>query len=493
MILKQTCNKSSGNIKKAMAQEEGCATDDRKIQNMLMGSLSELGLNSSETPRTSLSNSSDLLLFNHDDSIFELPLKDKYNLKGSNFSELNDDLLATHVPVLSHPSKKVRFENSDNVPDQQGDTEEEGSGSTTSVSHQEHESDRDSLPTSPHTKSRIEVENLLEKANAFNEFVSENIERMNPISSEILAPPRINSQGRMGSDARSDSISGFALSDSEYDADSVLERVNSQNTNDPFTHSNIESQLGGTFDNLRNSPVYTGITNNFVDDDNSGSTSNNNYTEFEEFEIQVPDDFKPNALKKADIQDNQSLLFSKYGFNSELNDISVEEALENYLETLELIINNSKDESKLAAYMDDDPHYETFSMRSAPSIEYRRFVQRIQNKCMFGSIIYLGATYLVQILFLKREDQNGPVRLKRRLHENEIHRVIIGTIRISTKLLEDFVHSHEYICKVCGISKKLMTKIELALIFCLKNDNLLVNSAKLMATKYILDDLRAMN
>lgn len=475
-----------------MTQEE-VNSDDGKIEKILMGSLSELDLNSVETSKPGNGfNGSDFLLFNHDDSIFELPLKDKYNLKGSNFSELNDDLLTTHVPVLSHPSKKVRFENDDaEHKNEAGDHEEDGGGSTTSVSHHGNETDRDSLPTSPHSRSRLEVENLLEKANAFNEFVGDNLERINTLSSDVLAPPRIMSQGRMGSEARSDSISGFALSDSEYDADSILERVNSQNANDPFTHSNILSQLGGTYDSLRNSPVYTGISNNFIDGDNS---SNDTFNAWDHFELQVPETLKPDMQKRmAEPEDNRSMLLSKYECNNELFEISVEEALQNYLDTLKKIMEYSRDDSRYISELDSDPNYQTFAMKSAPSIEYERFVQRIQSKCMFGSIIYLGATYLLQILFLTRENREGPVKLKRKLLDNEVHRVVIGTIRISTKLLEDFVHSQEYICKVCGISKRLMTKLELGLIFCLKDDNLLVNSEKLMATKFIVDDLRANN
>ncbi|KAL3228578.1 PHO85 cyclin-10 [Nakaseomyces bracarensis] len=459
-----------------MTQED---VADGKMQ--ILGSLSELELNSSAETSAGLSNGSDFL-FSQDDSIFELPLKDKYNLKGSNFSELNEVFDSVHMPVLGHPSKKVRFEDGE----VREEAEVDGSGSSTSVSQDAREIEKDLHK--PHN----EVENLLERANAFNEYVGDNLDRMNSMSSEMLAPPRINSQGRMGSEGRSDSISGFALSDSEYDADSVLERVSSQTTNDPFTHSNILSQLGGTYlsDDIGNSP-YAGISNNFLDSGNN--SSNDTINDQEEFEIQVPEIFKPKGVKKSDIEDTWSVLLSKYECSNELFEIPVEDALQNYLDTLDKLLEYSKDDSKCINVMEDNPNYHTFSMKSAPSIEYQRFVQRIQSKCMFGSIIYLGATYLLQILFLTREEHAGPLRLKRRLHENEIHRVIIGTIRISTKLLEDFVHSHEYICKVCGISKKLMTKLELALLFCLKDENLLVNSEKLMATKFILDDLRAHN
>ena len=116
-------------------------------------------------------------------------------------------------------------------------------------------------------------------------------------------------------------------------------------------------------------------------------------------------------------------------------------------------------------------------MKSKPTLSSADFLKRIQNKCEYQPTVYLVATFLIDTLFLTRnESGNHVLQLKSKLQEKEVHRVIIAAVRLSTKLLEDFVHSHEYFSKVCGVSKRLLTKLEVSLLICLCNTELMVSN-----------------
>ena len=80
--------------------------------------------------------------------------------------------------------------------------------------------------------------------------------------------------------------------------------------------------------------------------------------------------------------------------------------------------------------------------------------------------------------------------LRHRFQENEVHRVVIAAVRVATKLIEDRVHSHEYFRKVCGISKKLLTRLEVKLLICLKNNRLAINAERMAGSALILQELQ---
>lgn len=92
---------------------------------------------------------------------------------------------------------------------------------------------------------------------------------------------------------------------------------------------------------------------------------------------------------------------------------------------------------------------------------------------------------------MTRDNPDSNIRVRLKLRENEIHRLIISTVRVSAKLVEDFVHSHEYFSKVCGVSKKLLSKLEVSLIMCIKNERLMITKQKLTASQKILDELQS--
>ncbi|CCH58011.1 hypothetical protein TBLA_0A02100 [Henningerozyma blattae CBS 6284] len=141
---------------------------------------------------------------------------------------------------------------------------------------------------------------------------------------------------------------------------------------------------------------------------------------------------------------------------------------------------------------DENDEFNNFKMKSTPTLSFGEFIKRIQSKCMFGPIVYLSASYLLQILLLTRDGENGALKLKIILHENEIHRLIIATIRIATKLIEDSVHSHLYMSKVCGVSKKLLLKIEISLLMCIVDENIVITCKHLNVPRFVLDELKSM-
>ena len=170
--------------------------------------------------------------------------------------------------------------------------------------------------------------------------------------------------------------------------------------------------------------------------------------------------------------------------------ISVEEALSNLSGTINLLLELSKDE-KCAIFnnKETEKEYANFYMKSKPSLSSVDFLKRIQDKCEYESTVYLVATFLMDTIYLTRND-NDVLQLKLKLQEKEIHRMIIATVRLSTKLLEDFVHSHEYFSKVCGVSKRLLSKLEVSLLVCLSDSELMISNKKLVASERILDELR---
>lgn len=111
-----------------------------------------------------------------------------------------------------------------------------------------------------------------------------------------------------------------------------------------------------------------------------------------------------------------------------------------------------------------------FHMKSTPTLSVSDYIDRIESKCCFPPIIYLTACFLLLTYCdLKYDEDTSRFSVSNQIDKFMAHRLIIALIRVSAKLLEDHVHSHSYFSKVCGVSKKLLTKIELSLILLLQN------------------------
>ncbi|CCC66656.1 hypothetical protein NCAS_0A00960 [Naumovozyma castellii] len=413
---------------------------------------------------------------------FDLPLKAKL-LQANNFSDLTADWNdMTTTPTNS--GKKVRFATSD--------------ASTEPISR------------TMSKDGKIPVEELLQCANDVNDYLSENIEKSNtnsktdPLNGKSFY--KIMSDVATQNTNRTESLSNFELSDNDleepYQLDSRLEE-NNNNESDDFLNDKL---LGGTLSPSDQKKIYSSSDNKssiatldqyMKQDGNEDNESNSQKSGIEPniFKNLNLDNDSSEQIENEDDLRNTSLLNNSENLHGEeFKELSTEDALNNYKETIDLILKFSQRENNddmMVSKLPPDPDvYKNYTMHNVPSLSYTDFINRIQSKCMFGAIVYMSATYLFQILLLDRDERDGPIKLKHKLQENEVHRMIIATIRVGTKLVEDFVHSHQYFCKVCGVSRKLLSKLEVTLLLCLKHDKIIITTEELVASVRVLQELR---
>ncbi|CEP62475.1 Pcl8p LALA0_S05e06480g [Lachancea lanzarotensis] len=173
----------------------------------------------------------------------------------------------------------------------------------------------------------------------------------------------------------------------------------------------------------------------------------------------------------------------------EAPDMSSDVALALYTETIERLLELSKDIDIIPEQI--LPPFATFHMKSAPTLGYEDYLQRFHGKFSFSSIVYLTAAYLLQTLVLRKDTDDGKLAFKFKVESRQVHRLIIATLRLATKLLEDCVHSHLYFSRICGISKKLLTRLEVALLECLNFQALKITNKTLLKTVQIHQELCA--
>ncbi|CCD25467.1 Pcl8p NDAI_0F01480 [Naumovozyma dairenensis CBS 421] len=448
---------------------------------------------------------------NLDNEIIDLPLKAKL-LQTNNFPELtadwNNNNSSSGTPGTPNginnvctginSAKRVRFE--------------EGLD----------DSDTETGLRRSSKSNKIPVEELLQSASDVNDYLGENIEKMNSFKGDPFNDTnfyRIMSDVATQNTTRTESLSNFELTDNEledpYKLDSNLGRAldqdnkgssspNSKLFDDPLSVSQQQLIYSQQSDNLSSSNLHLdrSVSNN---EDMKSQSSEINYGARKFGNLNINDQ-KEGEQSQSDEEEeieneddlrNTSLLVNREDVtDTPFKELSPEEAINNYKETIDLILKVSNsdvpDESKMILSNPvDTKDYVNFTMKNTPSLSYEDFLKRIQSKCMFGAIIYMSATYLFQILLLNRDDSKGPIKLKNKLQEVEIHRMIIATIRVATKLVEDFVHSHQYFCKVCGVSKRLLSKLEVSLILALKHDRLIITTDELASSVQILSELRS--
>lgn len=439
---------------------------------ILTGSLSELD----DEDDTGIQNEIDLPLKtnfnNHPTNFPDLMLNDA-SLNNISRDDIYDDHIQDDATIIESPlniDKRVRF-----------DTEE-----------------------SDNVNSKRGIEDLLENANQVNNFIGENLDKLNTFNSDSNSNMR-DSIFKIISDAgttRTESLSNFNLSENDSD------------TANSHSFDNMEANIVNILDNedsdgnIYNSNEPLNDPEHEIDDNtNSNSEYSVTNTELQSMSLF---DFSEQTCLKA-VHDYLSLkeqhlspdnkqdfevhpLYDPQTIKIENLEIPVEDSINNFEETINVIYELSHRDNMLAEPIDSLPNrFQTFSMKNVPSISYHDLLQRIQSKCMFGSIIYQTATYLFQILLLSRNNDNEQMKCTHTLHHEEIHRIIIATIRIGAKLTEDFVHSHQYFCKVCGISKKLLSRLEASLLICLKQNRLMITCERIAASSVILEELRTYN
>lgn len=407
---------------------------------------------------------------------FELPLKPKF-LQSENFSDLASD-----------------WEQS--IPDTPGQL---------SSSKLEKEQSKDAADAST-LKNRVHVEQLLQSANEMNSYLAQNMEKINSFQVGLLNGGK-GMYSTMGDDSSTcfnatnlSSTSNFELSDDELeDTTGCTSSIFDKNLLHQQSVLNI-TRRKSPLSKPQNASFEIGDSNdidkhNVKDFDFSECSSITSF-DIGGLHITPPHDEEEDNLdedreeqEKSNFESENPLLRGIHG-DTDVPHISVEEALANLSGTINLLLELSKDE-KCAIFnnKETEKEYANFYMKSKPSLSSVDFLKRIQDKCEYESTVYLVATFLMDTIYLTRND-NDVLQLKLKLQEKEIHRMIIATVRLSTKLLEDFVHSHEYFSKVCGVSKRLLSKLEVSLLVCLSDSELMISNKKLVASERILDELR---
>lgn len=429
---------------------------------------------------------------------FELPIKISLVNHDTNFPDL----------LLTETNTTLQENNSnDDINSKSNNTNSEIKAINDSVNNDKRvrfdtESNKNNNNNNNMYKSKRGIEGLLQNASEVNDFIGDNLDRLNTFNSDSNPSIR-NSLYKMLSDAgtnRTESLSNFDLSEDELDTIRSHSFENINATLDNVLHDGESCQSEEYSANIDNK--ISNMEHMYLDTDNSTSSNQSSVStaSFDFSEMSCRNSIenyifnkKENYIQKMNEHNVNfpiKLLYDPKNINGENVTISVEQAIANFEETIRLISELSHRNDMLDNQMIDTNKFHTFCMKNTPSISYHALLQRIQSKCVFGSIIYQTATYLFQILLLRRSQPEENLRCTHILHHDEIHRMIIATIRVGAKLTEDFVHSHQYFCKVCGISKKLLSKLEVSLLICLKQNRLMITCERLAASINILEELR---
>lgn len=266
--------------------------------------------------------------------------------------------------------------------------------------------------------ARTDVEKLLECASAENFSFAETLEKVSSLNSDTFR-------------SRSDSASNF-------DLDEFMSEMSSE----PPSSRDLDLDPEPEFD----------ITNS--DDD----------TIVELEIIRIP----PGSSYGLELPK----LLQPFGSGSG-NCIDDDNARTQYLQFIKTLVSLGNDTESV------DTNLKPFAMNELPSVSLDAFLERIQNKCMFGAVIYAGATYLLQILLLEGE----PAHLRAEVTPCHTHRLVISSLRLAAKLTEDFVHSHHYYAKVVGVSGRLVARLERSLLRLLQVRELCITEKRLLASR----------
>ncbi|GAV54559.1 hypothetical protein ZYGR_0AN00270 [Zygosaccharomyces rouxii] len=382
-----------------------------------------------------------------DEDTFELPIRAtpfRYN----NFSALSEDWKSfggSHTGI----NKRVRFDSDRNNNNENDDS---GTGSRSDT-----------------IRGKRNVEELLQYANRVNEYLALNLEEIDMFRSELMDSDSmpyksIGSETTLATTATtaSGSVSNFELSDSEVEED----KVNLNHSN-----SGISSDSERAWEN-------TLVTQESGRD-----------------ELKIPsfEEILQHVRRASEREEDNAKGENEFNVPSITTCETMEtwQAIEVFQGTIHCILEMFQRHDQQDMANSHDFYFKQFYMKSMPTLTYQEFIARIQSKCIYSPAVFLASAFLLQTLCLTRNENNSKIRLKRRLQESQIHRLVIACVRVATKIMEDHVHSHQYFCKVCGISKRLLSRLEMSLVTCLKNEQFMVTRERLASTSKIKDELMA--
>ena len=311
-------------------------------------------------------------------------------------------------------------------------------------------------------KRKPNVEQLIESATSMNDYVEENLNKINEFRNKFYhkngmynSTSNNNSMDNLGIRSHLGSTSNFELSDTETcPLPEEEEDTVHYNMNDNIDFSSMLSQSNENKQSAQDE-------------------LNSNVRKYAALK-QVPGNSNNNI-------DNIDLYKQVYEYDPshlvKINEILIDDAIKYFITTIEQCLILSP--SNIISSSNKRPDLSSFKMKSLPSVSYHALINRIQKKCEFEPIIFLQSIYLLQVLLLTH-DNNNTIRFKTNLEECHIHRLIIALIRISCKLLQDKQYSHEYFSKVCGITKRLLTKLEVSLMIAVRDNGLMARNRDLL-------------
>lgn len=457
-------------------------------------------------------------MFDMETGTFGLPLKAHHDLK-SNFGELEDDINGwVSIPgsrsisptninnhILSTRPKRVRFTTRGEDDSLIDDIRSSNNSSHIGLASRRPASamsNISSFSTLQPTQNKRSVEQLLFTASELNAYVEKNKDNIKLYRTQVMNNDSFyNSMSDISSPMvnpkNTESMSNFILTDVEDDGEDDID--------DTLDYNRIIA--GSPVDALsRRSRSPINLDLSLEEDDDETHQLHNFDTDCE-----VDDEELGKAILHK-VQEQQStrchadchlldctcfpLIDANLISSTDLIANTIEESINNFIEAITIILKLSKDGEQDEEQELLPREHRKFLMKNTPSLSFQDFIKRIQTKCELNPTIYMCATYLLQCLFLNKEentdnDNNPPcLKLKRDMLNNGVHRLIIALIRISCKILEDQIYSHEYMSKVCGVSKRLLTQLESSLMTCLKNQNLMITIKKLNASVAILSEMR---
>lgn len=437
-----------------------------------------------------------------DEEEFELPLKTRSRLfHESNFPDLD---------AMPSPEKRVRFEGS-TVGSWSPLTVEKSEDLGKELMGLKLAQQNQGLAAS---SRKPHIEDLIQHAHSLNQYLDQNMDRINTFQSNVYYQgsegPRSISQNFASNVATapttpSGSVSNFQLS--EAGASNSLDNEQSACDDDLLTGAL-------TVDNEREDHRIKQILSRHqnstypLSENQSTMSLSGDASNIEDKVLKAPKDLpipsrdflktsadssphssmSPNlkiVIPKIEAQRSPTAEESASDDEEKPPDIDCETALTIYTTTVAFLLVLSKNAN--VPLGNPPPQLATFNMDSTPTLAYEEYLQRLHCKFSFAPIVYLTAAHLLQSLFLTRKDNK--LCCKYHLDNCQVHRLIIASIRLATKLLEDCVHSHTCFSRICGISKKLLTKLEIAFLNCINFEGLKITNHSLLQAAQVQQEL----
>lgn len=101
-----------------------------------------------------------------------------------------------------------------------------------------------------------------------------------------------------------------------------------------------------------------------------------------------------------------------------------------------------------------------FFSKKAPAISLEEYLSRIQRYCPMSTAVYLAASlYITRLVTIEKIIFVTP---------RNIHRLVLASLRVAMKALEDLSYPHSRFARVGGVSERELSRLEIS--FCFLTD-----------------------